>query len=171
MTEREPLAPHCIYAVADHLDTVLAAVEDILKLGRGINESELIRLELVAIAHALQARARLREWHITDRRLGDEAALFLAGTAALEDKRDDAASRLDDPIGISNAYLIGQVMPLGALTDLVAAMLDALESVFVLYDNENENEGESDSENEGEGGATPPPRAPEPEVLLPARME
>jgi hypothetical protein len=38
-------------------------------------------------------------------------------------------------------------------------MLDALESVFVLY------------ESESEGDATPPVRAPETEPLAPARME
>ena len=157
MPQRQPHAPGSIYAVADHLDTVLAAAEDIGKLGRGINESELIRLELVAITHALQARARLREWHATDRRLGDKAALFLAGTAALEAKRSGAASRLDDPTAISDAYLVGRVLPIGTLTDLASAMLDALESVFVLY--------------ESEGDATPPVRAPETEPLLPARRE
>jgi hypothetical protein len=160
MPERQPHAPTSIYAVADHLDTVLAATEDIVKLGGGISESELIRLELVAITHALQARARLREWHVTDRRLREEAALFLAGTAALEAKRSNAASRLDDdPTGISNAYLIGRVLPSGTLTDLASAMLDALESVFILY------------ESEGEGDATPPALAPETEPLLPARVE
>ena len=159
MPERQPHAPTSIYAVADHLDTVLAAAEDIGKLGRGINESELIRLELVAITHALQARARLREWHATDRRLRDEAALFLAGTAALEAKRTNPASRLDDPTGISHAFLIGRIMPIGTLTGLASAMLDALESVFILY------------ESEGEGDATPPARPPETEPLLPARME
>jgi hypothetical protein len=146
MTERQSHAPHSVYAVADHLDAVLAATEDIVKLGRGIDESELIRLELVAITHALQARARLREWHVTDRRLGDEAALFLAGTVALEAKRSNAASRLDCPIGISDAYLIGQVMPIGTLTDHVSAMLDALERVFVLYEKEKENENDSEGD-------------------------
>ena len=157
MPERQPHAPGSIYAVADHLDTVLAAAEDIVKLGRGISESELIRLELVAITHALQARARLREWHVTDQALVDAAALFLAGTAALEAKRLNATLHPGDPIGISEAYLIGEVLPIGALTDLASAMLDALESVFVLY--------------ESEGDATPPVRAPETEPLLPARME
>ena len=50
-------------------------------------------------------------------------------------------------------------MPIGTLTDLASAMLDALESVFILY------------ENEGEGDATPPAPAPETEPLLPACME
>ena len=165
MPERQPHAPGSIYAVADHLDTVLAAAEDIGKLGRGINESELIRLELVAITHALQARARLSEWHATDRRLGDEATLFLAGTAALEAKRSSAASRRANPTGIADAYLIGRVLPIGTLTDLASAMLDALESVFVLYDNETEIENESD------GDATPPLCAPEAQATLLARME
>jgi hypothetical protein len=169
MIERRPHAPHSIYTVADHLDAVLAAAEDILKLGRGINESELIRLELVAITHALQARARLREWHVTDQTLVDEAALFLAGTAALEAKRLNAALHPDDPIGISEAYLIGQVLPIGALTDLASAMLDALESVFILYDNETEIETEKD--NASDGDATPPLLAPETQALVLARMD
>jgi hypothetical protein len=159
ITQRQPHAPHSIYAVADHLDAVLAAAEDLLKLGRGINESELIRLELVAITHALQARARLREWHVTDQTLVDAAALFLAGTAALE------ANLRPDPIGISDAYLIGQVLSIAALTDLASAMLDALESVFVLYDNG------TDRENESGGDTTPPLRAPETQPPLLARME
>jgi hypothetical protein len=94
----------------------------------------------------------------------DAAALFLSGTAALEAKRLNASLQ-PDPIGISDAYLIGQALPIGALTDLASAMLDALESVFVLYDNETERENESG------GDTTPPLRAPETQPPLLARME
>ena len=84
MSERQQDVPGSVYVLADQLDAVLAATEDLLKLHtEGADPSELLRLELQAITHALHARQCLRESRFVDARLADQAILFLAGTAAL----------------------------------------------------------------------------------------
>jgi hypothetical protein len=137
MTERCRLAPPGVYAAADHLDSILAAAEDLLALKGGSGQNELVRLELVAITHALQARQRLGEQPFADRALAHHAALFLTGTAALESTPSVTAAPPAAP-PISQAYLIGRAMSVGELMQRASAMLDALENVFVLYDDEGE---------------------------------
>jgi hypothetical protein len=137
MVERQQHAPKSIYVLADHLDTALAAVEDLLKLNTECaSQNELLRLELVAITHVLQARQRIRELHFDDSRLADQAVLFLAGTAALEIKDLVNAQPRIEPVPITEDYPIGRRIPIGFLADLATAMLDTLEYCYVLYESE-----------------------------------
>lgn len=107
---QEQLAHPAIYLLADHLDGVLAAGEDLLAArldltphrtagGAGPAHSappafvaHLRTLERTAITHALQARQRARDVRKVDRRFGPLAGLFLAGTINLT----DAAAELGD---------------------------------------------------------------------------
>jgi hypothetical protein len=136
MTERRQPAPPAICAVADHLDSILAASEDLLALHDWEGKGELVRLELVAIAHALQARQRLGELHFCDL-LATQGAQFLAATAALESKQPAAPAPSATAASMSHAYLIGGAVSIAALTACTSALLDALEEVFVLYEDEN----------------------------------
>src|SRR5207244_1808723 len=87
MEQRHQHAPKNVYVLADHLDAILAATEDLLKLDtRSADPSEVLRLELVAITHALQARQRIGELHFAEPRFADQAVVFLAGSAAFEIK-------------------------------------------------------------------------------------
>ena len=102
MTDKPtPPVPAAVYLVADNLDAVLAAGEDLLKLeldcvaiGDLRNSlamttrsfAEKIRtLEMTIAARALQARARSIEVRAADQRYRSLIGLFVGGTAALED--------------------------------------------------------------------------------------
>jgi hypothetical protein len=139
MVERQQHAPQGIYALADHIDTVLAAVEDLLKLHReSADPSARLRLELVAITHVLQARQRMRELDFPDLGLARRSMLFLAGTDAFETaKSDHGHPAADTPL--NEGYMIGRRIPIKVLTDLASAMLDGLESSYVLYQHDEQH--------------------------------
>lgn len=101
--ERAP-APPCLYLLADHLDAVLAAGEDMLKVAVAPRLSgeieggaatiraevraavERIRaLELRMLARALKARERAAELARVDDRFALPSRLFVGGTGALVD--------------------------------------------------------------------------------------
>lgn len=96
------------YLLADHLDAVLAAGEDVLtlrtepvalseaataSLERAIRQRRTVErlraLEFALIARLLQARARAQELAKLDERVRPVAALFLSGSAAFADAADD----------------------------------------------------------------------------------
>ena len=84
--------PAAVYLVADNLDAVLAAGEDLLQLGHRpdcqctVEFSGAIRLlEMSLAARVLQARARSREVKAVDHRYRVLIDLFVAGTQPLED--------------------------------------------------------------------------------------
>ncbi len=165
-----------VYVVADHLDGILAAGEDILKqrvdlaaepAGQMPGEAlrrfvELVRsLEMILIAHALQARTRAKELVDADAPLKRLLALFAGGTAVLEDavaELGDATlsdfDTADDPLAylrsrgllaadagslrcverlvIGEDFLVVERISLGVLLDLAAAALDALDDCYDL---------------------------------------
>jgi hypothetical protein len=138
MSERHQHAPKYVYLLADSLDSILAACEDLL--GQHVERSHVLRLELAAITHVLQARRYIEEIDANEPTLVDRCVLFLTGTAAL-DLEDLRSSRAAQPaqatgLSISDDYMIGRQMPLLVLAQLAGAMLDALEAHFVLYGDE-----------------------------------
>jgi hypothetical protein len=139
MFERHEHAPRCVYLLADSLDSILAASEDLLRLPNPA-PAVLLRLELTAITHVLQARQRVNEIDLSEPALVEQFVLFLAGTAALdlEHLRHSRSVRLPSPAPgepqISDSYLIGGQLPIAFLAELTAATLDALEAHFVLYE-------------------------------------
>ena len=142
MVERHEYAPRCVYLLADSLDSILAACEDLL--GQPVEPSQILRLELAAITHVLQARRCIEEIDANEPTLVDQCVLFLAGTAAfdLEHLRSGRSPRPLQSTGLSitDDYLIARQMPLRVLAQLAGAMLDALEAHFVLYDDELETQ-------------------------------
>jgi hypothetical protein len=165
--------------IADHLDAVLAAGEDLLKQKLDLAECsgpqqfrtpgeplrqfvETVRtLEMILVAHALQARSRARELAAADAPLKRLLALFASGTAALQDAVEELGDATlsdfdtaDDPlaylrsrgllaadagsllcleeIAAGEHFLIARRIALGALMDLTAAFLDALEDCYDL---------------------------------------
>ena len=126
MRQHQQRATPVIYALADHLDAVLAAAEDLLKLDPVKPEpSNLLRLELVAITHVFQARQRLRDFHFLDQFLADQSKLFVASTDALS--LEFLAEATVNKSHLSADYLIGHRVPIRVLADLSSTMLDALE--------------------------------------------
>jgi hypothetical protein len=119
--------PRCVYSLANHLDTILAACEDLLrstKAGR-------IGLELRVIAHVLQAQRNLQELWIDDDALSDQATLFLAATAGFAHLQSlGAESRAPVPAVITDDYLVGGQAPVGTLADLASGLLNMLEARY-----------------------------------------
>jgi hypothetical protein len=134
MSKRHEHAARGVYVLADSLDSILAACEDLLALA---DANQILRLELAAITHVLQARRHVEDLEVCNPCLDDQCALFLAGTAALNIARLCNISALEPPeLPVSDNYKIGGRMPLGALAEFAGALLDALEAHFVLYDEE-----------------------------------
>jgi len=144
MFERHQHAPRCVYLLADSLDSILAACEDML--AERPDTTDLIRLELAAITHVLQARRYVEEIDTGEPALIDQCVLFLTGTAALDLEHLRSGRSLRSPSSaseagapISDSHLIGRQVPLGVLAQLAGAMLDALEAYFVLYEDEGQD--------------------------------
>ena len=149
MLQRQSHAPATVYALADHLDSTLAACEDLLELnGRHADLEWFLasvrRFELAAILQVLRVRQFAEELRGTDPRIAAVAALFLAGTVAFTEASgaqvnspfngdtDGAADR--GGLAITDQYMIGRRVPIGVLAEVVGAFLDTLEVAYVLYD-------------------------------------
>jgi len=172
-----------IYLLGDHLDAALAMGEDLLteraSLAEPTEQLTVMRLtrqnrdiaefllnvrtlELAMTARLLQARKRAETMKRGESRLRPLIALFVAGTAPL----DDAAAELGDTsahdfetgdvasaflrsrgliardaaglmglseLKVSEDYMVAGRIRLGTLLDLVATFLDALDLAFDLY--------------------------------------
>jgi len=132
--------PRCVYLLADSLDSILAACEDLLT-ERFDEPGHLLRLELAAITHVLQAHRYIEELEVSEPLLVDQFVLFVAGTAALDSKHLRRARSLQSQANartgvLTDDYLIGGQLPLGFLAQLASTVLNALEAHFVLYEDE-----------------------------------
>lgn len=112
MMRPSPNVPPAIYLLADHLDAVLAAGEDLQALEAIVEpfarsdgaEAPWSRLrgliskaqmyEMTLVARALQARARAAELTREPGQLGMLLELFVAGTAIFADAVSDLADRI-----------------------------------------------------------------------------
>lgn len=183
-----------VYMLADNLDAMLAAGEDLVALAAVLPQSrsdgvsgpwdavsDMVQqarlLETALLARALQARARARDLS----RLGGDAGallkLFVGGTAVLVDAvaeiGDRTAAEFDtgvDPlvflrtrglvpaeagsisglreIRITDAFLVCGRLELGAVLDMAAAMLDALEAVYRLFPEDANLRDDADARSE-----------------------
>jgi hypothetical protein len=126
-------------------------------------------LELALVMRILKARERAAELAGGDSRFALVSKLFIGGTAPLVDAVAecgdtsaldfdtgdafttylrsrgliDARSclvREDDPIGVTEDFLVAGRIALSTLLDLVAAFIDALELHFVLYAGEDDDD-------------------------------
>jgi hypothetical protein len=115
MSKTAPMAPLPVYLLADHLDGVLAAGEDLVTCGadwRSLAEypgepetfassqraiAEDVRgYELILIAHAIKAREHARSLSQTDKRFAPVADLFVGATAILMDAVSECGDATDD---------------------------------------------------------------------------
>jgi hypothetical protein len=179
--------PPLVLLLADHLDAVLAAGEDILKLEVDIEAARkadgatgpwerfgdvvaLAKLyELTIVSRVLQARNRCAELARQIGRDGEAFAamlgLFAGGTAVLEEAVAELANRAAadfdmglDPLAylrtrnvmpadagslagsarllIGEDFLVARRIELGPLLDMSAALLDALDVAYSLFDEE-----------------------------------
>lgn len=177
--------PPLVLLLADHLDAVLAAGEDILKLevdieaarkadgvtgpwerfGDVVSQAKLY--ELTIVSRVLQARNRCAELQREMGKHGEAFAallgLFVSGTAVLEEAVAELANRAAadfdnglDPLAylrtrgimpgdagslagmsrlaMGEGFLVARRIELGPLLDMSAALLDALDVAYSLFD-------------------------------------
>lgn len=116
-------APACVYLLAENLDAVLAAGEDLRTAGFNWNEvstgtlreiaasrreqranfDEIRTLELALVARALKARERAGELAAIDMRFAPLAKLYSSGTALLLDVAGDLAAETELEFNSGNA--------------------------------------------------------------------
>jgi hypothetical protein len=115
MSKSAPMAPLPVYMLADHLDGVLAAGEDLVTCGadwRSLAENpgnpedfarnqralaEDVRgYELILIAHTIKAREHARALSQTDKRFAPVSELFASATAILMDAVTECGDATDD---------------------------------------------------------------------------
>ena len=126
MLHRQQYAPLSVRSLANHLHAASAACEDLLKLqGPAADPHNLLRLELTAIAHVLQAREDMKELQFADSAVASQIALFLAVTGCLEDATPPRAPAASLEAA-ANRLIAGRI-PVATLLALAAAMLGVLE--------------------------------------------
>jgi hypothetical protein len=79
----------------------------------------------------------MEELDVVEPEVLDQCTLFLAGTASLEFARVRSGEPVHPQLkslSVSDSYLIGAQMPLGALAHVAGTMLEVLEAHYVLYD-------------------------------------
>lgn len=108
------------HPLAQHLDTALAACDELLT--RNADAQNLLRLELTAITHVLQARQSAMEMHLADGDLRRSLAYFVNQTDVLE----VAGSSQSKSKRQSDERLVGGRIALSSLTALLASLLDAV---------------------------------------------
>lgn len=107
--------------LAQHLDTALAACDELLT-GTADAQS-LLRLELTAITHILQARQTAAETFVDDGELRRRLAYFVMQTDVLEVA---GSNQLKGPRP-SGERLLGGRIALSGLTALLASLVDAVD--------------------------------------------
>jgi hypothetical protein len=128
MSIRQRFAPLPIRTLLYNLDAAIVACAELLTAS---NPHDLLRLELTAISHVLQARAHMRELQPADNATASQVALFLTVTDCLEEK-----SSPNQTVGLeaaANRLIAGQI-PVATLVALAAAMRDVLELSCAPFD-------------------------------------
>jgi hypothetical protein len=123
MELRAQQAPYCVYGLADHLDAILAACEDLHNASTA--RVDVRSFELSALSHALQARRCLQDLWIDDDGLSHEATLFLIATRSLVQVRGVGSN--PEVVG---ADAIGGHVLISVIADRASAVLDVLEGRF-----------------------------------------
>jgi hypothetical protein len=129
MLHRPKFMPPAIRPLLDNLDAALGACAELLVTS---NPHALLRLELTAIAHVLQARQHMRDLRPADGAVTSQITLFLTVTDCLEEKAS-ASSQTVGLEGAANRLIAGQI-PLGTLMALSVATCDVLELCCATID-------------------------------------
>lgn len=202
MPPTTPTTPPELLLLADHLDAILAAGEDMMALsvdieavrkqdgamapwerfGDVVGKAKLF--ELTIVSRVLQARNRARELGQVLGRDGSAFApllqLFASGTAVLEEAVAELADRAGadfdaglDPmaylrtrgvipadagtlvgvrrLAIGETFMVARRIELGPLLDMTAALLDALDAVYGLFEVERTGRADGTSSSQASG--------------------
>jgi hypothetical protein len=123
--------PPPVRSLLNHLDAALAACDDLLAAqGSAADPHDLLRLELTAIAHVLQAREDMQELRLADGAVRSQIALFLTVTGCLEETSPAGAAA---GLEAAATLLIGGRIEVATLRALITAMRDIVELCFVTF--------------------------------------
>ena len=133
MLHRQQYVPSAVRSLLHSLDAACVACENVAKVSAA-DAHNLLRFELTAITHVLQARAQMRELGSADGAVTNQITLFLAVTDCLEGKAPakDQAANLEG----AGVRLIGGYIPAPTLVALATAMRDVLELCCTAFDEE-----------------------------------
>jgi len=121
----------------NHLTEVLDACDALVRTqGAGADPHNLLRLELTAIAHVLQAREDMQELRFAAGAIGSQITLFLAVTGCLEEKTPSSAAAAG--LEAAATCLIGGRVEVATLMALTTAMRDVVEFCFLTSDDASE---------------------------------
>jgi len=147
MFHRQGSHPAIIGALADHLDLALAACDDLMKASDSIRDANnVLRLELTAITHVLQARGSLGEMQGADPDLARKLGSFVSDTDALEMSFPGVARTQEGDVA-----LVGGCIPVGDLRSSLATLLAALGSRYSLDPEDGAEEDELPAPRSGGG--------------------
>jgi hypothetical protein len=147
MSHLQGTHPAIIGSRADHLDLALAACDDLMKASASNREANcILRLELTAITHVLQARGSLGELRGEDRDLACKLGSFASDTDALEMSFPGAARAQAGDVA-----LVGGCIPVGDLRSSLATLLAALGSRYSLDPEDGAEEDELPASRSGGG--------------------
>jgi len=122
------------HPLAQHLDSALAACDELLT--RNADAQSLLRLELTAITHVLQARQSAMETRLADGDLRRSLAYFVSQTDVLE----VAGSSQSKSKRQSDERLVGGRIALSSLTALLASLLDAVDRQSIAEDDQADDD-------------------------------
>jgi hypothetical protein len=137
MLHHQQFTPTPVRSLVRHLGDVLDACHALTNPeGIAADPHNLLRLELTAIAHVLQAREDMRELQVTDGAIRSQITLFLAVTSCLEETTPSSAAAMG--LEAASTRLIGGRIEATTLMALTAAMRDVVELCFLTSSDENE---------------------------------
>jgi len=136
MLHHQQFTPTPVRSLVRHLGDVLDACHALTNPeGIAADPHNLLRLELTAIAHVLQAREDMSELRVTDGAIRSQIALFLAVTRCLEETTPPAAVGPE----AASTRLIGGRIEVTTLMALTTAMRDVVELCFLPSNDENDS--------------------------------
>jgi len=137
MLHHQQFTPTPVRSLVRHLGDVLDACHALTNPdGIAADPHHLLRLELTAIAHVLQAREDMRELRVTDGAIRSQIALFLAVTSCLEETTPSIAAAVS--LEAASTRLIGGRIEVATLMALTTAMRDVVELCFVTPNDASE---------------------------------
>lgn len=137
MLHHQQFTPTPVRSLVRHLSDVLDACLALASpQGIAADPHNLLRLELTAIAHVLQAREDMRELRLADGAIRSQITLFLAVTSCLEETTPSSAAAVS--LEAASTCLIGGRIEVTTLMALTTAMRDVVELCFMPSKDENE---------------------------------
>ena len=137
MLHHQQYTPPPVRSLVNHLTDALDACDALVRTqGAAADPHNLLRLELTAIAHVLQAREDMKELRFADGAIRSQITLFLAVTGCLEETTPSSAAAAG--LEAAATRLIGGRIEVATLMALTTAMRDVVELCFLTSNDESE---------------------------------